>query len=146
MRREKCIELLRETLADFDADGIAAMMRQKRCSELIDYAYSLDLEEFEEYVRNSEELLDATLEEMGVKDPLIPIFLFYCLNLKSDDDDDFIQEDEVFEGEDLVELKERLSRAGKIEKGVAKLMEDNWILSSLPLEALLSIEDPVETE
>lgn len=146
MRREKCIELLRETLADFDADGIAAMMRQKRCSELIDYAYSLDLEEFEEYVRNSEELLDATLEETGVRDPLIPIFLFYCLNLKSDEDDDFIQEDEVFEGEDLVELKKRLSRGGKIEKRVAKLMEDNWILSSLPLEALLSIEDPVETE
>ena len=121
MRREKCIELLRETLADFDADGIAAMMRQKRCSELIDYAYSLDLEEFEEYVRNSEELLDATLEETGVRDPLIPIFLFYCLNLKSDEDDDFIQEDEVFEGEDLVELKKRLSRGGKIEKRVAKL-------------------------
>ena len=146
MRREKCIELLRETLADFGADGIAAMMRQKRCSELIDYAYSLDLEEFEEYVRNSEELLDATLEETGVRDPLIPIFLFYCLNLKSDEDDDFIQEDEVFEGEDRVELKKRLSRGGKIEKRVAKLMEDNWILSSLPLEALLSIEDPVETE
>lgn len=146
MRREKCINLLRETLADFEANGVADMMRQKRCSELIDYAYSLDLEEFEEYVRNSEELLDATLEETGVKDPLIPIFLFYCLNLKSDDDDDFIQEDEVFEGEDLVELKEWLSRGGKIEKRVAKLMEDNWILSSLSLEALLSIEDPVETE
>ena len=146
MRREKCINLLRETLADFEANGVANMMRQKRCSELIDYAYSLDLEEFEEYVRNSEELLDATLEETGVRDPLIPIFLFYCLNLKSDEDDDFIQEDEVFEGEDLVELKKRLSRGGKIEKRVAKLMEDNWILSSLPLEALLSIEDPVETE